>query len=719
MTTPDGPDLPPPPTMPPPLGQSAVGNTGTTVQVGGSNTGNINITGKRKLPATPVPRGEWEAAREPLWAHTPTPQQAANVLAAHGLAVIVGERGTGRRISAVRALHTHLSTPARPPQLFDLAADWDEDEVPEREVLPEPVAGHGYLIDAAKRPLSEAAGGVLITWAEELHTAGGCLVITGSKRDWRGDGRFEIGAVRPDAVQVARNHLAHSGRHVQAAWLQQDPQRTAARGFMRQAGPDRTVGVLSDLINRSVSPNDACLIAGRLGGIDPDRLAKAVELRDTHSADSMEHERGVKELRAIREEVLLWTDFLEQTLTGTGTRGQDRVMLLAAAYLEGAPLELCIKAATTFGSRDEPLARRYREGRSPRRRLRDVGVDITPNDTAAFHSRPDLALAAIRMDWHHWADERSETRDWLARITSPDGVAKAWAEQIGSRLLDLSITEADPPLFTILDTWTTTSPDEARLRIVSKLITRAADTEELARNAHKQLLDWARKPNVPQRKVVAWACEGRYGARWPHMALVRLRHILAIDDEATRIAATALTAHAAKSAEGLKQVVETIESWLEKYPAHLAGPRAFLALTDPAHTVLDILMSAAQGTPVIRDFLISGWMQTLRQPDVRDHAHHVLLGWARSAHEGRLDRNTTFGILTDVRNAHTPLDALARFLYGSPDRDDQALIEARLALANLRACNHTQCPEAHCPLKQTAGTLPDTSPAGDTGEPQP
>lgn len=69
-------------------------------------------------------------------------------------------------------------------------------------------------------------------------------------------------------------------------------------------------------------------------------------------------------------------------------------------------------------------------------------------------------------------------------------------------------------------------------------------------------------------------------------------------------------------------------------------------------------MSAAPAAPAIRDFLINGWMQTLRQPDVRDHAHQILLGWARAAHEGRLNRTTTFGILTDVRNAHTPLDAM-------------------------------------------------------------
>jgi hypothetical protein len=55
------------------------------------------------------------------------------------------------------------------------------------------------------------------------------------------------------------------------------------------------------------------------------------------------------------------------------------------------------------------------------------------------------------MDWHHWADERDATTEWLARITAPDAVARAWTEQIGSRLLELSITEVESPFFTLLD----------------------------------------------------------------------------------------------------------------------------------------------------------------------------------------------------------------------------------------------------------------------------
>ncbi|MFI2410080.1 hypothetical protein [Streptomyces sp. NPDC018947] len=711
MTAPEGPVTPPRPEGPPLPEQFSVNNTGATVQVGRDNTGTINITHRAKLPHPAIPRGDREAALEPRWAHTPTPQQAANLLAAHGLAIIVGERGTGRRISAVRALHTHLASPSGAALLFDLAVDWDEDEVPEREVLPEPAAGHGYLIDATSRVVSEPTARALTAWAEELHDQGACLVIIANQREWKGDNRFETVAVRPDAGQVARNHLVCLGSHAQAQWLRPDPQRTASRGLLRQAAPsDPTVGVLADLITRSVSPSDAVAIAERLRNIAPERVLRAVELRDNKD------EQGLYELRRIREEVLLWTGFLEKKLTDTGTRGEDRVMLLAAAYLEGSPLELCIKAATAFGSRDEPIARRYREGRSPRRRLRDVGVDVTASDTAAFDSRPGLAPSAIRMDWHHWADERAETIKWLTRITASDGVARAWAEQVGSRLLDLSKTAVDPPFFAVLDAWTSASPDTGRIDIIARLMTQAAETGELARDAHKQLLDWARKSQLPHRKVVAQVCAGRYGMRWPHMALVRLRHILAVEDEATHIAAIALESYAGKSSESLKRIVETIESWFEKYPNHAAGPRAFLALTDPSYNVLDRLMAAAQVSPVIRDFLISGWMQTLEQADVRDRAYQVLLGWAKAAHEGRLESGTTFGILTDVRNAHTPVDAMSRFLYGSPGLDDRALVEARLALANLQTCNHAECLEPNCPLKQSPGSSLDSSTAGGTGE---
>ncbi|QKV67683.1 hypothetical protein HUT13_02015 [Streptomyces harbinensis] len=62
----------------------------------------------------------------------------------------------------------------------------------------------------------------------------------------------------------------------------------------------------------------------------------------------------------MRDRILLWTGFLERKLTEVGTHGQGRVMLLSAAYLEGTPLELCIKAATAFGSEDERVARRFR-----------------------------------------------------------------------------------------------------------------------------------------------------------------------------------------------------------------------------------------------------------------------------------------------------------------------------------------------------------------------
>ncbi|MFJ6505472.1 hypothetical protein [Streptomyces sp. NPDC091879] len=702
MTTPGGSEIPPHPDGLNPE-QSSINNSGTSVQVGRDNTGIINITRRPKLPHPPVPRSEREAALEPRWAHTPTPQRAVNIIANHGLAVIIGERGSGRRISAIRSLHTYLDNPSKSPQIFDLAADWDEEEVPEREVLPEPAVGHGYIIDATARVISEPTARALTVWAEKLHSQGAGLVIIVNQGEWRGDNRFEIVAQRPDAGQVARNHLTFLAYQTQAQWLQPDPQRTLPRGLLRQQTPtDPTIGVLADVITPSVGPSDAIAIAERLRTVAPERVSRAVELRDRPSNTptfSVDHERGLSELRGIREEVLLWTGFLEKKLTDAGTRGEDRVMLLSAAYLEGAPLELCIKAATAFGPRDERAAKRYREGRSPRRRLRDVGVDVSNRDTAAFDSRPGLALSAIRMDWHHWADERGETTRWLTLISSPDGLAAAWAEQIGIRLLDLSRTAVEAPFFAVLDSWLGLNPDDKRIDVIARLMTQAAETPELSRDTHKRLLEWAKKAQA-HRKVVAHVCAGRYGIRWPHMALTRLRHILAMDDSATQIAANALEGYAGKNGDGLNRIVDTVESWFERYPGHSAGPRAFLVLADPAYGMVDRLVSAAYTVPTVRDFLVSGWMQTLENTEVRDNAYQVLLGWAGAAYEGRLERNATFGILTDVRNAHTPVDAMSRFLYGNPDKDERALIEARLCLANLRSCNHAECSEPACPLRQ-------------------
>ncbi|NWF25015.1 hypothetical protein HW130_01855 [Streptomyces sp. PKU-EA00015] len=703
--------------------QSAPNNSGAVVQVGGNNSAPITVVRRPKLPTFRVSNVDRAAAMEPLWAHTPTPQRAADLLAGSGLAVIVGDQGTGRRISAVRAAQTHLSTRFDSPQLLDIAADWDDGESLEAEVLPVFRAGCGFLLDATSRPLSAAHAHKLTAWAESLFEAGSCLVITANQRDWLGDNRFEVSAVRPDAVQVARNHLAERlSSPVHAQWLRPDPAQASSRGFLRAPGThDATNGVFSGLITRGVSPANAVAIAERLHRVAPQRLATAVERsQDKNSAETQQ--QGLNELKAIQEEVLLWNDFLEDKLVEIGTRGPDRLMLLAAAYLEGAPLELCIKAATEFGLREDSTARRYREGRSPRRRMLDVGVDITPEDTAAFSSRPGLAPAAIRMDWHHWTTEREETKEWVKRITAPGQVAEAWTSQVGQRLLELSLTAVEGPFFPILDSWvTTTTAGAQRIQIIAQLLSEATQRDELAREAHKKLLDWSSNKSAPHREVVARVCSGVYGHRWPHRALVRLRHVLNYDDGATQIAENALVEHAVGSEVGFNRVIDTLDTWLEDYPTHPAGPRAFLTLTDPTHptNILARLINLAQTSPKIRDFLITGWQRTLERPEVRDRAYQVLLAWAQAIHEKNLDQVFAFGILTDVRNAHTPVDALSRFLYGSPDQEDPALINARFALANLRVCGHTGCSKPDCPLVKSQGATANGGIAANASDPEP
>ncbi|MFC5182516.1 hypothetical protein [Actinomadura harenae] len=523
---------------------------------------------------------------------------------------------------------------------------------------------------------------------------------------------------------MARNHLLHRlSASEQARWLQVDSQIGTPRvGLRRQATPDQSAGIFSTLIPHNVSPTDAVRIAERLRAVSPDRVTAAIGR--LHGINE-EPDLGRKDLQEIRDQVLEWTDYLERILADTGTRGQDRVMLLAAAFLEGAPLEVCIKAATAFDPHASQARQRFREGRSPRRRLRDVGVDVTEADTATFSSRPGLAMAAIRTDWHHWADERTQTREWLELITSAKAVAENWTKQVGERLLDLSRTATDPPFFSVLESWVSAPDiDDDRSSIIAELLTQAALTEELTRDVHSRLLTWTKR-SPSQRIVVARVCAGKYGLRWPQTALVRIRHLLAKDDEASQIASAVLANHA-QNRRNLERIVKTIDSWLEKYPNHPAGPRAFLALTDPsigdgvseAHSisVLGTLITLAQSSPEIRDFLISGWAITLQQPEVREAAYRTLVNWSEAVHDSHLDRDFTFGLLTDVRNAHTPLDAMSRFLYGSPDHDAPAVINARFALANLNSNSHLPCTRPNCLISNPngpseAGTVEQTDPS--------
>lgn len=121
--------------------------------------------------------------------------------------------------------------------------------------------------------------------------------------------------------------------------------------------------------------------------------------------------------------------------------------------------------------------------------------------------------------------------------------------------------------------------------------------------------------------------------------------------------------------------------------------------------------------PTRARFLIEAWTTTLAHPAVRERAYTVLVAWAQAVHDQRFDQDFVFSLLADVRNAHTPRDAMSRFLYGT-EAEDPALVEARHALANLNTCRHTACARPDCGLRpQPSGasthlSVPDPGGAG-------
>ncbi|MEV7426841.1 hypothetical protein [Streptomyces sp. NPDC091212] len=626
---------------------------------------------------------------------------------------IEGEPGSGRRTSALRALGRHLYTAAGAAHIIELSPDWDDEETPDADVLPEPTPGIGYILDLSARPLPSQAAYALASWAEKLHATQACVALVTGPGLWTIDPLAVVPSQRPDPLTIARNHLAGPlGSPEHADWLSTETTHRPARTFRPGTSAPTHTGALRDIMSDRVSPTDAVAMATRIKKISPARLQRALEQQATEGVEA-------DDIRKIKDEVRLWEGFLTRILTEPGTRGADRTMLLAASYLEGAPLELCIKIAGRFGESPENPTRRYREGRSPRRRMQSVGVDVSEDDRAVFHRMPGLAMTAIRTDWHHWAEERHATRDWLKNITTSGAVPDQWSEQIARRLLELSRTATEPPLFPILKHWIETSgADSPRLDIAARILTDAANTPELEHATHRYLLDTNRN-NPAHRTTVALVCRGAYGARHPNKALTRLRWILGhnpVDDRATIIAADALITQATASNEGFTRVINAVETWLTRYEEHTAGPRAFLALADPAHSALPQLLTRAKTSFRDRDFLIEAWTTTLAHPSVRERAYTVLRAWARAVHTRSLDQDFVFALLTDVRNAHTPRDAMSRFLYGNPEAEDPALIEARHALANLQTCRHNLCARPDCNARpqtsEASATIPNPDPAG-------
>ncbi|WP_157518977.1 hypothetical protein [Herbidospora mongoliensis] len=658
--------------------QSVMNSRAPVVQVAGNNTAPINILRRPKLRTVRIIEGDRNAARFPLWVETNSAIRAAEIMRQSGLAVIQGPSGTGKRTSGIHGLEVGLG-PSSCEKLFEIAADWDEEEAPDQDILPDPVPGYGYLIDITSRPVKKTAADCLTSWADELRQVGAGVIITGTRTDWSGDSRYCVMAESPDVIEVARRHLvAENDGEGHARWLW--PSDEDGHG----------IDIFANLITPRMSPADAVDAVMRFRRIELSRINDAYELY-SNLADQQVREQGFSRLNEIRDEVLQWPDFLEQKLTGAGVRGRDRLMLLSAAFLENEPVELCLRAAAEFYKNDSINPRRFREGKSPRRRMEDMGVTISEVDTVTFAAKPGLAASVIRMDWHHWPDERVATVDWINRISARNGVASGCLQGIGRRLLEISKKPADSPFFEVLSAWIgACSETDDRIPVIADLVNKAAEVEELRREVHRLLLVWAKGDSVPHRLVAARVCNLRYGIRWPRIGLVRIRHLLSRDDAAASVAAKAMITYALISDENKTRVISTVRSWLEKHPTQASTSRAFLSLVHSAEPpgVIDSLLRLVSGDVKIHDFLVSGWATALSQPEVHRQAYTTLRTWASGVQAGWLDRDVTYGLLSEIRDAHTPIDALSHFLYGMPEEDDQALINARVALANLPVCDH-------------------------------
>lgn len=697
---------------------------GHNFQMGGSNHAPITLlsyhSSRPKLPVRSVSVAEKIGAREPLWIATPTAEEAESPLSRYGIVVIEGKEGTGRLTSAIRSLESRIRKsligsgyPDKQLDLFQVSADWGAESDLEQADLPDAASYCGYLLDLTGRSISISAARVLVAWADHLRGKESFLAVISDLGTWpREDGldSSRIESISPDPLKIVSSRLQKSGHSARILWIGVNPPEEQTRFPMfgknnvNNGNDSPGFGIFREIISPELSPGRAVQIAEDIGKLDSEEVEGIS--RDSVRAGSKEQARAEEKLSRLRGRLGQWTHYLEPKIADLGTRGRDRALLVASAYMEGAQVEGCIDLGSSLGARtDIERTRRSREGRSPRKRMQDLGISITSEDRVSFSDKPGFADEAIRLDWFHWPEEREETVSWILDITKDKGRVSFDLRRFGDRILALTRSEpATGPLLRIVREWAYSESDD-HVRESARLLVKAESSSRLAKETDEKMRQWAQADSTGLRRSVALACAQGYGKWEPNKALIRLRWILHNKkvDDATTEAMSAFRKRAFSGKSELLRATKALEKWFEEYhPDSPAAPRAFLALVDPdvrETNLLPGLLSSARSDRAVYGLLVHFWELSLDHPDVHEYAYKVLSGWMQGAYEGTLSSNLVYQIIEDVQKSRTPRDALARLLYGDPETENPALVEARKNLARGQ-CVHVECAHSNCPFKE-------------------
>ncbi|RSO06909.1 hypothetical protein DMH18_25990 [Streptomyces sp. WAC 06783] len=645
------------------------GNERSTIIVA---AGSVTMTGKQLLPVTPISETDLHVVRT-AWVSTGSQGEpvtavttAAALLASEGpaLAVVAGPPGYGKRTAGVRALweaaRAQQGAEGQLPALQEIRPDWDDPEAPDPSVLPEE-AGTGYLLDVAaeigtwKDPVKVATA--LVAYAETLRRKRSFMVVVSDERGWPEGASGTLAhvvaraTVRPDARRVAIAHLEHVHyKRDRLAWL-----RTDTSG----AEP---AGTASHLLSRRSSPGEAVRLAAKLAAAEysPQGLKDAVS------------------------EFQEWHDEIKKVFDKTQNNADDRALLIASIFLSGEDaLTVQSAARKLLGEGAEQKVRTILTGPDLTARFESVHARVEER-CASLDYKPGYARAVLLHLWQQRPDIHQPLLAWLSYLTSPQQPGAKRLGPISDLLVELAKAQNDIRVIDKIRDWIDHSDATEHLKLIARVLATAAEADALGPTVRARLLKWSQNPATSVAKTVALVCQTTFADRYPHQALVRLRHILGRTDRDTAVTAAeqALRSMADQDHQ-LPLVWDTISKWAVE-PRHLAGHRAFLSLLDPSTDpfALRVMLAAAEKQTEVKEALIQGWSAVLSDERVNPEAGDLLIAWAHArANDDLVPADLVTDILRQVVGRHLMSTPISALVFGEPDvRYDAAVIDLRKEL---------------------------------------
>lgn len=487
-----------------------------------------------------------------LRAYVPPPggDHAAEVLTRRHAVVLVGRDGTGRRTTALRLLADHGLT------LHELALEADDDLDALR-----PETGCGYLCNAGSLDidLEEHVG--------RLRKQNAFLVVWSTQGAARHAGTFladlcvELKPPEPDRLFQAM--LDARLRPDEARWWASRPELE----LIVKAAPPADIARLVGLIRRTPAPD-----------------------RDDGAVSTV--------VDAYRN----WEAYLRDSFAPTALDLRGRVLLVTVALLEGAPEAVVYQAAASLG---EALGLPPEEGQG----LAGAGVhvlatagEVTRDAGSVRFGKPDFATSVLDYVGRIYPSAWESVWTWAVGLpgrlrTGPDGAAVSRLSAVPARtLVSLAIRRSDLTLVQHAVAEWSASP--ATRSYAVEALARAALAPGLGAYARRWMYECAYYRSAPVATLIAIAeaC-AQYGTVYPENALIRLRHLAAVDSRPVRRAVREAVAHLAGQEEMRARILDGIALWAKGSKAAAAGCEAFLDIVDRRD---------GEGRPVVIDEIVWG-----------------------------------------------------------------------------------------------------------------